>query len=336
MKLIFILTGGIYLAYLLISGKIGLILPFIISYIAGRIFRPIGVYLSKKCHVGEKLGCAVLSTLVLTGVIWSAVSLFYGMAGVLDRDMVSLCISEVSEAWDGLLDSLPFHVFGNAERVRGAVMSYSGELLSDVCTKAAGCLTSFAASLPSFALSAVICAVSFFYFMCDMDGAESAFFSLISERYRKNVVSAFRNVSEAIFGYIRGAMLISLVTLTLLFIGFLVIRIDRPAHYALFIAIADTLPLIGCGMILIPWGVFRIIRHETVSGIAILVLYCVIWGVRQYLEPRILGRMMGIEPVVMLALVYIGWSLGGFTGVIILTSAVYTINNAQCEIDNSK
>ena len=54
-------------------------------------------------------------------------------------------------------------------------------------------------------------------------------------------------------------------------------------------------------------------------GISLLVLYVLIWAMRQILEPRILGRIMGVSPFVMLAAVYIGWKCGGFSGVIIFS-----------------
>ena len=78
-------------------------------------------------------------------------------------------------------------------------------------------------------LSAVVSAVSFFYLMADIDGVGAAVSSLIPEEKRESVVSAFRNVSDAVFGYIRGTLLLSLITFTALFVGFLVIRIPSPA-----------------------------------------------------------------------------------------------------------
>ncbi len=201
--------------------------------------------------------------------------------------------------------------------------------MSDILSKVASYIASFAASLPSLALSAVVCAVSFFYFMTDMDGAESAAVSLIPERHRKSLTSAYKNVSDAIFGYIRGGILLSLATFCVLFVGFIVIRIPSPLKYSALIAIADALPLIGCGAILVPWGLLRIVTHNTASGVSLLVLYALIWALRQYLEPKILGKMMGIEPVIMLAVVYIGWKTGGICGIILLAAAVCAVKSKK-------
>ena len=64
MKLVFVVAGGVFLAYLLINGVGGIILPFLVSYIAARMFRPAGVYLSRKCRVNEKAGCSVFACLL--------------------------------------------------------------------------------------------------------------------------------------------------------------------------------------------------------------------------------------------------------------------------------
>ena len=73
MKLVFVVAGGVFLAYLLINGVGGIILPFLVSYIAARMFRPAGVYLSRKCRVNEKAGCSVFACLLLLLTVYSAV-----------------------------------------------------------------------------------------------------------------------------------------------------------------------------------------------------------------------------------------------------------------------
>lgn len=320
MKLVFVVAGGVFLAYLLINGVGGIILPFLVSYIAARMFRPAGVYLSRKCRVNEKAGCSVFACLLLLLTVYSAVVLSSGaIRGLGELDGMSECISEITDSCVSMFDSLPFHIFGDAERVRDAVLSYSGKLLEYVCSEGASLIGSTAKALPSFMLSAVVSAVSFFYLMADIDGVGAAVSSLIPEEKRESVVSAFRNVSDAVFGYIRGTLLLSLITFTALFVGFLVIRIPSPAKWAFLIAAADALPLIGCGIILVPWGIYKIITRHTVMGISLLVLYVLIWAIRQIFEPRILGRIMGVSPFVMLAAVYIGWKCGGFSGVIIFS-----------------
>lgn len=327
MKLFFIISSSLILSHLIISGEISFILPFLVSYVAAKLFRPVSLWICRKIHLGEKLGCAVFSCLLMTLFICAAVGFFSRITALIDSDSFSLYLSELGTSCLSILDSIP--ILSNAENARLAVASYSGDILSDILSKVASYIASFAASLPSLALSAVVCAVSFFYFMTDMEEAEAAAVSLIPERHRKSLTSAYKNVSDAIFGYIRGGILLSLATFCVLFVGFLVIRIPSPLKYSALIALADALPLIGCGAILVPWGVLRIVTHKTASGVSILVLYAVIWATRQYLEPKILGRMMGIEPVIMLAVVYIGWKTGGICGIILLAAAVCAVKSKK-------
>lgn len=163
MKLVFVVAGGVFLAYLLINGVGGIILPFLVSYIAARMFRPAGVYLSRKCRVNEKAGCSVFACLLLLLTVYSAVLFSSGaIRGLGELDGMSECISEITDSCVSMFDSLPFHIFGDAERVRDAVLSYSGKLLEYICSEGASLIGSTAKALPSFMLSAVVSAVSFF------------------------------------------------------------------------------------------------------------------------------------------------------------------------------
>ena len=83
------------------------------------------------------------------------------------------------------------------------------------------------------------------------------------------------------------------------------------------IAFVDALPLFGCGTVLIPWALWCFFTGEMVRGAGLLILLGVIYIVRQFLEPRVIGKMTGVHPFVALAAVYIGLKLGGIGGMIV-------------------
>ena len=79
----------------------------------------------------------------------------------------------------------------------------------------------------------------------------------------------------------------------------------------------DFLPVFGCGTVLAPWAIVSIIGGHAGRGIALLVLLAVLWLVRQFLEPRVIGRAAGVHPFLALAGAYLGFRLAGPAGMLL-------------------
>ena len=72
--------------------------------------------------------------------------------------------------------------------------------------------------------------------------------------------------------------------------------------------------VLGTGTVLLPWAAFCFAAGDTKSGVGLLIVYAVITVVRQILEPRIVGKYIGLPPLASLASMYIGLKLIGFWG----------------------
>ena len=81
------------------------------------------------------------------------------------------------------------------------------------------------------------------------------------------------------------------------------------------IGILDALPFLGTGTILLPWAVVLLIRGEYWLALGYGVLFLVTNTARDLLEPRLIGKRIGIYPFVMALSVYVGLCLFGPTGV---------------------
>ena len=104
--------------------------------------------------------------------------------------------------------------------------------------------------------------------------------------------------------------------------GLLVLGRKNALPLALVIAVVDALPVFGAGTILIPWGVISFLRGSTVLGIGLLVLYALCSVSRAFLEPRFLGKQIGLNPLLTLIALYAGYRLFGILGMILLPFAV--------------
>ena len=86
---------------------------------------------------------------------------------------------------------------------------------------------------------------------------------------------------------------------------------------AALIALIDALPVFGTGTILIPWALVLFLRGQTKTGVGLVVLYGAAALSRQALEPRLVGKQVGLNPVLTLLALYTGYRLLGVGGMIV-------------------
>ena len=92
-------------------------------------------------------------------------------------------------------------------------------------------------------------------------------------------------------------------------------------HYsilvALLIAFLDFLPFFGTGTAMIPWAVYKLLVGDYKTAIILLIIYAVTQAVHQLLQPKLIGDSVGLNPLVTLLLLYVGYRLGSVIGMII-------------------
>ena len=100
------------------------------------------------------------------------------------------------------------------------------------------------------------------------------------------------------------------------------------------IGLMDALPFIGTGIILIPIAVSWIFRKNVKMALGYAGLFLLTYIVREILEPRLLGRKLGIYPFVLVITVYAGIYLYGIAGVILGPVTLLTVKEIWNEVSN--
>ncbi len=78
----------------------------------------------------------------------------------------------------------------------------------------------------------------------------------------------------------------------------------------------DALPFLGTGIVLVPIVVIQLLEGSYGRAILCVLLYVACILVREFLEPKLIGKRMGIPPLAVLASIYAGLKLFGVTGLI--------------------
>ncbi|GGA81929.1 sporulation integral membrane protein YtvI [Ornithinibacillus halotolerans] len=135
-----------------------------------------------------------------------------------------------------------------------------------------------------------------------------------------NILSIVRDVQsgikKGIIGYIRAQIILIFISAVLIYVGLLIIGVDHALAIAAIAAVVDLLPLVGTGLIFIPWILYSFIISNYSLTIGLAILYIVVIVTRQIIEPKILSANIGINPLVSLIILFITIQLWGIAGVI--------------------
>ena len=324
--LISVLVGTL-LAYLFLQHVLPLLLPFLLAYAISWLIRPV----SSKLSAGTRLPrgvCSVVLLLLVFGFggwgLWvGSVRLLAELGSLVER---LLADGGIFDAMDSLMlwaeqIGARFGFLsvgeGNTQAFYDAVMQMVGNILSSIAARLPELAASLFGALPSVLFFLVVSVVACFYFCIDGVSVSRVLGHLLPRKWQEKWPRIRQTLRDVLRKYIKAYGLLLLLTLALLLGGFWILRVEYAFLLALLIAIADFLPVIGVGTILIPWGIVMLLQKRFYFGFGLLILYLVISLVRQVAEPKILGKSLGLHPLLTLFATYVGFSLFGLLGMIL-------------------
>lgn len=323
-------AAGIYLAgkYLL-----GFFLPFLAAWLVASAALPAARRISARTHLPPRF-CISLTVLIIWALIFilaaAAIDRAAGEIGSLisgsDRtDAIGGMIARGVEVLDSLTSRLPVlshlrereELAGFFDGIDTAMGSIAGKLLGELTSKIPSLAASAIGAMPALLLALTVAVISAFYFALDRQRIARAVTSLLPESIRAGIPVLRRRAALTAAGYIKAYLIILGITMVQLYIGFLILGIDYAFILAVLISVIDILPVLGIGTVLIPWGGIEMMLGHPGRGVGLIVIFAVIEIIRQFIEPRILGRALGIHPLLTLTAMYVGISVFGVAGIFI-------------------
>ena len=86
--------------------------------------------------------------------------------------------------------------------------------------------------------------------------------------------------------------------------------------WGILTGILDALPFIGTGVVLVPLSILQLLEGNWGRALICGVLYVVCIFLREVMEPRLIGRRIGVSPIAVLVSLYAGIRLFGVWGII--------------------
>lgn len=322
-------AAGIAAVLLGLRYLLGALLPFLLAWVLALLLTPPAEALARKTGIPRRVWAVLLLILTLCALL---TALSFGisrglrelenlLAELLERG--SYTASDGAPDWfEKLTDGIGWLKRVEAgEKYEALRDSFNGmveEALSALTASLSASLPTLAgkliALLPSVLLFVPVTVIAGFSFCMDPGRPARLLCACLPRRLSEHLPRWKQRLRTVSLRYLRAYLLLLLITFTELLVGFLILRVRYAFLLSLIVAAVDVLPVLGVGTVLIPWAVLLLIRGEPYRGFGLLILYAVVTLLRQLVEPRLVGKSLGLHPLAALAASYAGWRWFGVLG----------------------
>ncbi len=307
-------------------------LPFLAALALAVLVRSPAKKLAKLLHLPQKL-CAplllCLFTALLAWILGLAVrSLLTELSHLAER------IISGEGSLGTMLDSSPVELLSNripligrlglperypelCDRLNTALSDALGELVRSLTAGIPRFVGRVVSALPDVLLATVITLIAGFTLCIEGEELRAAVWQRIPLQWQTRLSRTWARLRDFFRGYLQAYLWLLLLTFGELLIGFWILGVEYALLLALFTAIVDILPVLGVGTVLVPWSVIALLQKDYRLGVGLLILYGVISLLRQILEPRLVGRKLGLHPLLTLFASYAGFRLFGVWGMLL-------------------
>lgn len=149
---------------------------------------------------------------------------------------------------------------------------------------------------------------------------EKEYANIMAALKRSEELRLVRSVVEGVLSYIitflKAQGVIMLIISVLCSVTLSVAGISWGILFGILAGVLDVLPFIGTGIVLVPLAIWQMLNGQYVQMTVCLILYVVCIVTRELLEPKLIGKQIGIAPVFMLLAIYAGVKLFGVGGIV--------------------
>lgn len=323
----FLAVAGILLAIWL-GGRylLPLIFPFLLGLGLALLAEPMAAYFWQRFHIPRGIAAGIgvsmafcflaLVVLLLGALIVRELGVLAGVLPDLGT-MAKTGIASLGSWLQSLTRFAPGSLQPSLSRGIGEFFSGGTALLDKAVGYVLGLAGGVLSHVPDSALSLGTGLISSYMISAKLPSIRDWLKKRLPRERLQPGLDAWKRVRAAVGGWLLAQVKLAGVTWGILTVGFLLLRISFGPLWAFLVALVDTFPVLGTGTVLIPWSVICLLQGDHGRGIGLLGIYAVVTLTRSVLEPRLVGRHLGLDPLVTLFALYAGYKIWGLPGMIL-------------------
>lgn len=321
-KLLLILAG----LWLCLRFLMPVAMPFLLAAALAWIAEPLVQSLHRHLHLKRGIASAigVSVTLVLT------VLLLLSLCALLIRELGALAgvLPDLENATASGLDSLEQWLLSLVQKtpqgispilVHGVegIFSNGNALLDGLTSRLLNLATSILKTLPDSALGLGTWVLAAFMISARLPRIRAWLRDQLPGAWYERYAPYLHTLKKTLCGWLVAQAKLVGITFCILVTGFLLLQVSHPILWAAVTCLVDILPVLGTGTVLIPWSLVCFLQGDSLRAIGLLGIYAVISLLRSVLEPRFVGKQLGLDPLVTLLAIYAGYRLWGLPGMLL-------------------
>lgn len=300
------------------------VMPLLLAILISTAMEPLVRMLSGTNRSGEKVRgglprkVAVLLVMLIVFTLLITVG-FFIIQGVVS-ELISLAESLPAKIpqWMESLDQLGQQISAqfpiiSTESLASIIQSLSGHLTESITTIAASAV-SFVTQMPAIILFIVFTIMSTYFFSVSRFSIMRNLKRQLPQSWQETAQHLYGTLAKALFGWLKAQFIILCCMFLVMFIGFTILNVHYALLIALGIAVMDALPILGSGLVMIPWIGYQLFFGSLPMGIGLALIYVLLIFTRQSIEPRVVGGQFGLPPLWTMCAMYAGFRLFGFIG----------------------
>lgn len=323
----FLFIVSVVLAVLALNYLSSVLIPFFVAWVVAYLLYPIVTFLQYRCRLRSRL-LSIFVTLILVGAV------IYGIGYVIVPPMVEE-ISHLKEvalrylrqgAANSTIPSMvQQYVQSHASEFQVEKMLQTGELkdvLEKYVPKMWNVVWSTAGVVISI-ISSLIGLLYLFFLLTDYERFSQGWIRFVPARRRRFVNQLVNDVEMGMSRYLRGQVLVALSNCVMFSVGFALIGFPVPLGLGVFIGLISFIPYVQV-VGFIPAMLLALLKcADTGENFwwlmgGVLLVYVVVQVIQDaVVTPKVMGKMMGLRPAVILLSLSVWGYLLGIIGLII-------------------
>ena len=299
-------------------------LPFILALVIAILIDPLVDWLVGKKRVNRTTAVAFSLLLVLTVVSVAIIFMvsrlvielaaLYGNLPAYTQYFMNYGV-ETAEQIRIFLTNNPLPV--EAQNVLKNNLQTGLDSLTALVAASTNYLFNLLTGLPGFVTIIIVSAIATFFVSRDKPLITGSIYRFTPKKYVKPLSNIISDISKALIGFFRAQIILISITTLQTIIGLYILGARYALTMGLIVGFVDIVPILGPGAVLVPWAVISILTGSYNFGIGLLILYAIVIGIRQLIEPKIIASSIGIHPLATLIALYLGLKFLGISGIII-------------------
>ncbi len=314
--ILLLLTGAVYFFLEYITP---LVAPVLIATLFVTIFGPTLKKMQEKLRIHRQVGAVILllvATVIVVGLVWvlfswivGSLPVWLGNLDVLEEEITVIVHSGCEVIGHTIGVDSVYLENTILERIAEGIEFFSSEAVpgmlsqSLVYVKIIGVVGGF---LLTFIIASVLLAKDY----------DDIMNRLLDREECHVFLEVICGIIRYIATFVKAQLIIMSTIAATAAIVLGIVGIKHGVLWGILAGLLDAFPFVGTGIVLVPLALVQIFQGNYVVAVVCAVLYVICIFLREILEPKLIGKKIGVTPIAVLLSIYAGIQLFGIWGII--------------------